>query len=49
MERQAFDAIPLGAVVQIANDLDARDRRLRAALTAVLVRDNAPELPRMRE
>jgi hypothetical protein len=29
--------------------LDARGRRLRAALAAVLVADNAPELRRMRE
>jgi hypothetical protein len=30
-------------------DLDARGRRLRAALAAVLMRDNAPELRLMRE
>jgi len=30
-------------------ELDARGRRLRAALAAVLVRDNAPELRLMRE
>jgi hypothetical protein len=30
-------------------ELDARGRRLRAALAAVLVADNAPELGRMRE
>jgi hypothetical protein len=29
--------------------LDARGRRLRAALAAVLVRDNAPELRLVRE
>jgi hypothetical protein len=32
-----------------AVQLDARGRRLRAALAAVLVRDNAPELRLMRE
>jgi hypothetical protein len=30
-------------------ELDARGRRLRAALAAVLVRDNAPELRLMHE
>jgi hypothetical protein len=30
-------------------ELDARGRRLRAALAAVLVRDNAPELRLLRE
>jgi hypothetical protein len=35
--------------VRTADDLDARGRRLRAALAAVLVRDNAPELRLMRE
>jgi hypothetical protein len=35
--------------VQTANDLDARGRRLRAALAAVLVRDNAPELRLMHD
>jgi hypothetical protein len=33
----------------IAPPLDVRGRRLRAALAAVLVRDNAPELRLMRE
>jgi hypothetical protein len=32
-----------------AIELDARGRRLRAALAAVLVRDNAPELQLMHE
>jgi hypothetical protein len=30
-------------------ELDARGRRLRAALAAVLVRDNAPELRRVHD
>jgi hypothetical protein len=32
-----------------AEELEARGRRLRAALAAVLVRDNAPELRLVRE
>jgi hypothetical protein len=35
--------------VQTANDRDARGRRLRAALAAVLVPDNAPEVRLVRE
>jgi hypothetical protein len=33
----------------VTNCLDARGRRLRAALAAVLVRDNAPEVRLVRE
>ncbi len=33
----------------LPGELDARGRRLRAALAAVLVRDNAPELRLVRE
>jgi hypothetical protein len=35
--------------VTLPEELDASGRRLRAALAAVLVRDNAPELRLMRE